>query len=74
MDIKYFKDTDTLYIVFNKNKVFDTIDVSKNVLADLDAKGRIVSLTIEHSKEQTNISNFSVDINPEISKKVLEFA
>ena len=64
MEIKYFKDTDTLYIVFNKNEIIETTDISENVLADLDVKRRLVSLTLEHAKEQTNISNFSVNMQP----------
>ncbi len=72
MEIKYFKDTDTLYIVFNKNKIAEIIDVSEDLLAELDEKGKIVSITIEHAKSQTNISSFSVNMQPEISQIVEE--
>ena len=55
MEIKYFKDTDTLYIVFNKNKISQTIDISEDVLAELDENQKIVSITLEHAKNQTNL-------------------
>ena len=66
MKIKYFKDTDTLYIIFNENKIIKTTDITETVLVDLDANQDLVSLTIEHAKEQTNISNFSVNMQPAI--------
>lgn len=74
MQIKYFNDTDTLYIEFNKNQVFETKDLNENILLDLDDKNNIVAITIEHAKSQTNISNFSVNFLPESEmKKVNEF-
>ena len=73
MEIKYFNDTDTLYIVFNKNKIEVTIDITEDILAELDQNGKIVALTLEHAQSQTNISNFSVNMKPEISEKVEEF-
>lgn len=72
MEIKYFKNTDTLYIVFNKNKISQTIDISENILAELDENNKIVSITLEHAKSQTNISNFSVNMQPEIIDKIEE--
>ncbi|MBN2892650.1 MAG: DUF2283 domain-containing protein [Bacteroidales bacterium] len=74
MEIKYFKDTDTLYLVFNKNKIENTIDISEDILAEMDETGKIVAITIEHAKSQTNISSFSVNMKPEISEKLEEFA
>lgn len=74
MEIKYFKDTDTLYLVFNKNKIEKTIDISEDILAEMDKTGKIVAITIEHAKNQTNISSFSVNMQPEISEKLEEFA
>ncbi len=69
MEIKYFKDTDTLYLVFNKNQIENSIDISEDILAELDENGKIVAITIEHAKKQTNISSFSVNMQPEISDK-----
>jgi uncharacterized protein YuzE len=74
MEIKYFKDTDTLYLVFNKNKIENTTDISEDILAELDETGKIVAITIEHAKNQTDISSFSVNMQPEISETSEEFA
>ena len=59
MNIKYFQDTDTLLVVFTNNDVAETRDLSENVLLDLDKKGNIVNMTIEHARKQANIEDFS---------------
>lgn len=61
MNIKYFKDTDTLLVNFNNNNVSETKDLNENVLLDLDKDGNVVSITLEHARQQTEISSFSFD-------------
>ena len=41
MRIKYFQDTDTLYIEFRTTKVAETKDLDENTLLDLDKDGNI---------------------------------
>ncbi|NCA85787.1 MAG: DUF2283 domain-containing protein [Clostridia bacterium] len=59
MKITYFKDTDTLLVNFNDNLIVETKDLNENVLIEMDQNGNIVSMTIEHAKQQTEIGNFS---------------
>jgi len=59
MKITYFKDTDTLMVDFNDNEIADTRDLNENVLIELDKNGAVVSMTIEHAQQQTEIQNFS---------------
>lgn len=59
MDIKYFQDTNTLLVDFNNNTVVDTQDINENVLAEFDEKGQLVSITIEHAREQADVMGFS---------------
>ena len=59
MQIKYFPDTDTLLINFTDRTIVETRDLNENVLIELDKDGRLVSMTIEHAKQQANIDNFS---------------
>ncbi|MEK6616601.1 MAG: DUF2283 domain-containing protein [Bacteroidota bacterium] len=68
MIITYFKDTDTLLVTFNDNKVEETKDISENVLLDLDADKNIVSMTVEHATYTATISNFA--FNQIADKKV----
>ncbi|OHB61181.1 MAG: hypothetical protein A2167_04970 [Planctomycetes bacterium RBG_13_46_10] len=64
MNIKYFRDTDTLLLTFTDNNVVETRDLSENVLLDFDENGNIVSITIEHARQQANIDNFSFQQMP----------
>jgi len=59
MDIKYFHDTDTLLINFTDKEIVETRDLTENILLELDKDGNLVSMTIEHAKQQANIGNFS---------------
>ncbi|MFY8161675.1 MAG: DUF2283 domain-containing protein [Candidatus Kapaibacteriota bacterium] len=59
MDIKYFQDTDTLLINFSENQIVETKDINENVLIELDTNGNVVSMTLEHAKNFSNINNLS---------------
>jgi len=61
MKIKYFQDTDTLYIEFRSAEVSETKDLDENTLLDVDQAGNIVGITIEHAKERTDIPQFSYE-------------
>jgi len=59
MKIRYFADTDTALIEFSNKSVAETKEISENLYIDLDEKGNLVSMTIEHAKERANISEVS---------------
>ena len=61
MKIKYFQDTDTLYIEFRSGQVLETRDLDEDTLLDLDAAGNIVAMTVEHAKERADIPSFSFE-------------
>ena len=64
MQAKYFPDTDTLLLQFSDRQIVETYDVNEDVLLDVDKEGRIVNLTIEHAKQQTNVNEFSYQLAP----------
>lgn len=59
MKIRYFPDTDTALIEFSNAEVVETKEISENLYIDLDNKGNLVGMTIEHAKEKANISEVS---------------
>ena len=59
MKIKYFSDTDTLYVAFNENEVEETKDIEDHITVDLDKDGNLVAMTIEHANQYTNLDEFS---------------
>jgi len=64
MKIKYFADTDTLYIEFRQAEVLETKDLDENTIMDLDRDGNICAITIEHARERTQIPSFSYEQVP----------
>ncbi len=61
MKIKYFQDTDTLYIEFRETETAETRDLDEDTLLDIDKEGNIRSITVEHARERTNIPQFSFE-------------
>lgn len=61
MNIKYFQDTDTLYIEFRKGEISETRDLDENTLLDVDAAGQIVAMTIEHARDRADIPQLSFE-------------
>ena len=61
MKIKYFQDTDTLYIEFRAAEVAESKDLDDNTLLDLDRNGDICAITIEHASERAEIPKFSYE-------------
>ena len=61
MKIRYFAGTDTLYIEFRDVPVADTRDLDENTLLEVDAKGDICAITIEHASERADIPRFSYE-------------
>lgn len=59
MRIRYFADTDTALIEFSDAPVIETKEITENLYIDVDEKGNLVSMTIEHAKERANISEVS---------------
>jgi len=61
MKIKYFQDTDTLYIEFRQAEIHETRDLDENTVLDLDQHGNICAITVEHARERTEIPSFSYE-------------
>jgi len=61
MKIKYFQDTDTLYIELRGVEVAETKDLDENTLLDLDHNGHLCGITIEHARERADIPHFSYE-------------
>ena len=59
MKIKYFSDSDTALVEFSDNAITETQEISENIYIDVDNKGNIVSMTIEHAKKTANLPDIS---------------
>ena len=61
MKVKYFSETDTLVLNFSDKTVEETRDLNENILIEFDKDGKLVSMTIEHAAQQTNVREFSYE-------------
>lgn len=56
MKIRYFRDTDTLYIELRQAPVAETRDLDENTQIDIDERGVLCGLTLEHASERADLS------------------
>ncbi|HEY1685716.1 MAG TPA: DUF2283 domain-containing protein [Tepidisphaeraceae bacterium] len=62
MKVKYFQDTDTLYIELRAGaRIAETKDLDENTVLDLDCQGNVCAITIEHAKDRTGVPSFSFE-------------
>ena len=64
MRIRYFQDTDTLHTEFKSDEAAETRDLDENTMLDVDKNGRILSITVEHASQRTDIPRFSFEQVP----------
>ncbi len=61
MKVRYFPDTDTLFIEFRDMPAAETRDLDENTLLDYDQEGQVCSITIEHASNRAGAPHFSYE-------------
>ena len=61
MKIRYFRDTDTLYIELRPAPVAETHDLDEDTQLDLDARGNVCAITLEHASERADLPKVDVE-------------
>jgi uncharacterized protein YuzE len=61
VNIKYFQETDTLYIEFKAAEVVESKDLDEDTVLDLDQTGNICGITVEHASQRADIPRFSYE-------------
>lgn len=61
MKIKYFQETDTLYIELRKAEIHESRDLDENTLIKLDSEDSVCAITIEHAVDRAEIPYFSFE-------------
>jgi uncharacterized protein YuzE len=65
MKFDYDAETDSLYIEFTDGPGADNVIITDDIVADIDAKGRLVGLDIQYASKQADLGNFIVSgLNP----------
>jgi len=60
MKVKYFEDTDTLYIEFRNQVIFQSKDLDESTVLDLDAEGNVCAITFEHASQRTDVKHVTL--------------
>lgn len=61
MKVKYFSDTDTLYIEFRNSDIAESKDLDENTILDLDGDGNVCAITFEHASTRTDVRRLTVE-------------
>lgn len=61
MKIKYFEETDTLYIEFSDRGIEESKDLDQNTTLDLDSNGNVLAITLEHASTRTDVRRLTVE-------------
>lgn len=61
MKVKYFKDTDTLYIEFRDSNIAESRDLDENTVLDIDANGNVCAITFEHASLHADVQHLTVE-------------
>ena len=61
MKVKYFQDTDTLYIEFRDLAISQSKDLDENTVMDLDSQGNVCAITFEHASARTDVQQVTLE-------------
>ena len=66
MKMKYYKDTDSLYIDLSENPSAETREVSEGINLDYDAMGNLVGIDIDNATVKVSMERLIVSSLPGI--------
>ena len=69
MKLNYDRETDSLYIDLNSRPSADSREVQEGVVIDVDAKGKIVGIDIQHASEVLDLSTLEADSLPTAARR-----
>jgi uncharacterized protein YuzE len=64
MKLHYDQETDSLYIDLNSRPSADSREIQDGVVIDVDAKGKIVGIDIQHASEVLDLATLETDSLP----------
>ena len=70
MRIRYYKETDSLYIDLSKKNSVESLEVVPGIVIDFDEENNIVGIDIDNASKVLNLSEFEV-LNFPLKKVVL---
>jgi uncharacterized protein YuzE len=69
MKLNYDQGTDSLYIDLNSRPSADSREIQDGVVIDVDAKGKIVGIDIQHASEIMDLATLEADSLPAVMSR-----
>jgi len=69
MRIKYYKDTDSLYIDLSEKTSKESLEIAPGIVIDFDENNNIVGIEIDGASRILNLSQFEISNFP--SRKII---
>ncbi|MCI0732405.1 MAG: DUF2283 domain-containing protein [Methylococcaceae bacterium] len=66
MKMKYYKDTDSLYIDLSENPSSESREVSEGIVLDYDEKGNLVGIDIDNASSKVALDKLTLSNLPGI--------
>jgi uncharacterized protein YuzE len=64
MKVKYYEETDSLYIDLSERPSAESREVSEGIVLDYDAAGRLVGIDIDNASNKVNLKKLTVSKLP----------
>ncbi|MEP6484736.1 MAG: DUF2283 domain-containing protein [Rudaea sp.] len=64
MKLRYYEDTDSLYIDLSDVPSVESREISEGVVLDYGASGELVGIDIDHASKKTRLDEFSLSHLP----------
>ena len=64
MKMKYFKDTDSLYIDLSENPSAESTEISEGIVLDYDEDGKLVGIDIDNASNKVDLDRLIVSSLP----------
>ncbi len=69
MKMKYYEDTDSLYIDLSEKTSVESLEVAPGIVVDFDEHNNIVGIDIDHASKILNLSELEITSVP--AKKLI---
>ncbi|MBI4823547.1 MAG: DUF2283 domain-containing protein [Nitrospirae bacterium] len=69
MKIKYYADTDSLYIDLSEKTSVESLEIAPGIVVDFDESNNIVGIDIDHASKILNLNDLEITSLP--AKKLL---
>ena len=64
MKLKYYPETDSLYIDLSSTPIMESVEISKGVVLDYDDKGKLTGIDIDNASHKIDLNEITLSQIP----------